>query len=163
VQIECPQDWLTESLESTGHKQASWRTDPARSGGGAAATGLKLLALSSFAETRQFDNGSAFTYDVDTCIYIRDRTMALKGPRLELTVSKWGNSLAVRLPAESARQLGVGEGDTLIAEVAAGGRLILAPEGGAIDKVDVRRLRQFVGRQKETAPVVADMRRDGRY
>ena len=89
--------------------------------------------------------------------------MALKGPRLELTVSKWGNSLAVRLPAESARQLGVGEGDTLIAEVAAGGRLILAPEGGAINKVDVRRLRQFVGRQKETAPVIADMRRDGRY
>ncbi len=32
VQIEYPQDWLTESLESTGHKQAGWRTDPARSG-----------------------------------------------------------------------------------------------------------------------------------
>lgn len=89
--------------------------------------------------------------------------MVLKGSRLELTVSKWGNSLAVRLPAESAKQLGVGEGDTLIAEVAAGGRLILVPEGSAINRVDVRRLRQFVGRQKETAPVVADMRRDGRY
>ena len=89
--------------------------------------------------------------------------MALKGSRLELTVSKWGNSLAVRLPAESAKQLGVGEGDTLIAEVAAGGRLILAPEGSAVSRVDVRRLRQFVGRQKETVPVVADMRRDGRY
>ena len=34
VQIEYPQDWLTERLESTGHKQASWRTDPARSGAG---------------------------------------------------------------------------------------------------------------------------------
>jgi predicted dehydrogenase len=34
VQIEYPQDWLTESLESTGHKQADWRTDPARSGAG---------------------------------------------------------------------------------------------------------------------------------
>jgi antitoxin MazE len=89
--------------------------------------------------------------------------MTAKGPRLELTVSKWGNSLAVRLPAKSARELGVGEGDTLIAEVATGGRLVLAPEGGAITRADVRRLRQFVGRQKETAPVVADMRRDGRY
>ena len=89
--------------------------------------------------------------------------MAAKSSRLELTVSKWGNSLAVRLPAESARQLGVGDGDTLIAEVAAGGRLILAAEGGVISRAAVRGLRQFVGRQQETAPVVANMRRDGRY
>ncbi|MBI2510250.1 MAG: AbrB/MazE/SpoVT family DNA-binding domain-containing protein, partial [Betaproteobacteria bacterium] len=31
-----------------------------------------------------------------------------------MMVSKWGNSLAVRLPAASARRIGVGEGDTLI-------------------------------------------------
>jgi predicted dehydrogenase len=35
VQVEYPQDWLTTRLEATGQKQASWRTDPARSGGGA--------------------------------------------------------------------------------------------------------------------------------
>lgn len=34
VQVEYPQDWLTEALENTGQKQASWRTDPARSGAG---------------------------------------------------------------------------------------------------------------------------------
>ena len=34
VQIEYSSDWLTERLESTGHKQAGWRTDPARSGAG---------------------------------------------------------------------------------------------------------------------------------
>jgi len=89
--------------------------------------------------------------------------MAGKDQRMELTVSKWGNSLAVRLPAESARKIGVGEGDTLIAEVAADGRLILAPEGRAIGKPEARRLRQFLGRQKETAPVVAGMRRGARY
>jgi antitoxin MazE len=89
--------------------------------------------------------------------------MATKASRLELTVSKWGNSLAVRLPAESAKQLRLSEGDTLIAEVAAGGRLILAPEGSAINEATVRGLRQFVGHQKETAPVIADMRRDARY
>ncbi|HKW17200.1 MAG TPA: Gfo/Idh/MocA family oxidoreductase [Terriglobales bacterium] len=32
VQVEYVQDWLTTSLEKTGHKQAEWRTDPARSG-----------------------------------------------------------------------------------------------------------------------------------
>ena len=30
VQVEYPQDWLTEKLEATGQKQAEWRTDPAR-------------------------------------------------------------------------------------------------------------------------------------
>jgi predicted dehydrogenase len=35
VQVEYPQDWLTTRLEDTGQKQASWRTDPAQSGGGA--------------------------------------------------------------------------------------------------------------------------------
>ena len=34
VQVEYPQDWLTERLEATGQKQAEWRTDPARSGAG---------------------------------------------------------------------------------------------------------------------------------
>jgi antitoxin MazE len=89
--------------------------------------------------------------------------MATKGSRLELTVSKWGNSLAVRLPAESAKQLGVGEGDTLIAEVASGGRLILALEHSVVDGAAVRRLRRFIGHQKETEPVVSDMRRAERY
>ena len=89
--------------------------------------------------------------------------MATKGTRMELTVSKWGNSLALRLPAESAKRIGVGEGDTLIAEVSADGRLILAPEGRAIGKAESRRLRQFLVRQKETAPVVGDMRREARY
>lgn len=34
VQVEYPQDWLTEPLETTGQKQAAWRTDPRRSGPG---------------------------------------------------------------------------------------------------------------------------------
>lgn len=32
IQVEYVQDWLSTPLESTGHKQASWRTDPERSG-----------------------------------------------------------------------------------------------------------------------------------
>lgn len=34
IQVEYPQDWLTEPLEATGQKQAEWRTDPARAGAG---------------------------------------------------------------------------------------------------------------------------------
>ena len=34
VQVEYPQDWLTEAAETDGVKQAEWRTDPERSGAG---------------------------------------------------------------------------------------------------------------------------------
>ena len=83
--------------------------------------------------------------------------------RVELVVSRWGNSLAVRLPAESAKRIGVDEGDKLIAEVSADGRLILAREGRNIDAAAIRSLRRSLARQKETAPVVAQMRRRARY
>jgi predicted dehydrogenase len=36
VQVEYPQDWLTGPTEATGNKQAEWRVDPARAGGGGA-------------------------------------------------------------------------------------------------------------------------------
>jgi antitoxin MazE len=111
----------------------------------------------------RIDKTRAGIYDVETCRYIRGDAMATKGLRMELMVSKWGNSLAVRLPAESAKKIGVGEGDTLIAEVSADGRLVLAPEGRAIGKAESRRLRRFLDRQKETAPVVGEMRRGARY
>ena len=34
VQVEYAQDWLSTALETTGHKQAGWRTDPAQTGAG---------------------------------------------------------------------------------------------------------------------------------
>ena len=34
VQVEYPQDWLTNKIEDEGQKQAGWRTDPAQSGAG---------------------------------------------------------------------------------------------------------------------------------
>ncbi len=36
VQVEYPQAWLASDIESSGQKQASWRTDPAQSGAGGA-------------------------------------------------------------------------------------------------------------------------------
>ncbi len=76
VQVEYPQDWLTEATEASGQKQASWRTDPARSGAGGSTgdigthafnlasyvTGLKLDALSadlqSFVPGRRVDDNA---------------------------------------------------------------------------------------------------------
>lgn len=74
VQVEYAQDWLTNRIEALGHKQAEWRTDPARVGLGACigdigthafnlaafVTGLKLervyAEVSSFVEGRKMDD-----------------------------------------------------------------------------------------------------------
>ncbi len=75
VQAEYAQDWLTESVEGTGNKQAAWRTDPAQAGAGALGdigthafnllsfvTGLRAQALladlSSFGAGRRVDDNA---------------------------------------------------------------------------------------------------------
>ena len=76
VQVEYPQDWLTEAIEKDGQKQAAWRTDPARSGAGGATgdigthaynlaafvTGLELESLAadlqSFVPGRALDDNA---------------------------------------------------------------------------------------------------------
>ncbi len=74
VQVEYPQDWLTEKIEATGQKQAVWRNDPKQAGAGGClgdigthayniasfVTGLELDALSadltSFVKGRKLDD-----------------------------------------------------------------------------------------------------------
>lgn len=74
IQVEYPQDWLTERSELSGNKQAEWRTDPARSGAGGAigdigthayhlagfVSGLEteqvLAQLTSFVDGRSLDD-----------------------------------------------------------------------------------------------------------
>ncbi len=76
VQVEYPQDWLTEATEATGQKQAAWRTDPAQSGAGGSVgdigthafnlasfvTGLTLEAVAAdlhrFVEGRRLDDNA---------------------------------------------------------------------------------------------------------
>lgn len=84
IQAEYAQDWLTESIETEGQKQAAWRTDPARSGAGGAigdigthafnllrfVTGLRVdeLAadLSSFGPGRALDDNANIMLRFDT-------------------------------------------------------------------------------------------------
>jgi len=76
VQVEYPQDWLSDALEQTGQKQAGWRTDPSRAGAGgsvgdigthafnlaAFVTGLEVESLaaelSTFVEGRKLDDNA---------------------------------------------------------------------------------------------------------
>ncbi|QFU07769.1 Glucose--fructose oxidoreductase precursor [Rhodobacteraceae bacterium THAF1] len=76
VQVEYPQDWMTDAVETEGVKQAEWRTDPERSGAGGSIgdigthaynlasfvtglTGAELAAdLHSFGAGRQLDDNA---------------------------------------------------------------------------------------------------------
>jgi antitoxin MazE len=46
---------------------------------------------------------------------------------MNLQIAKWGNSLAVRIPANYVRQIGIKEGDQLQAHLGADGALNLRP------------------------------------
>jgi antitoxin MazE len=46
---------------------------------------------------------------------------------MKLQIAKWGNSLAVRIPADYVRQIGVREGDLFEARLGADGALSLKP------------------------------------
>ena len=46
---------------------------------------------------------------------------------MNLQVAKWGNSLAMRLPAELVRRFGLREGDSVDAQLSADGALTIRP------------------------------------
>lgn len=46
---------------------------------------------------------------------------------MDLQVSKWGNSLALRIPAEVVRRLGLHEGATVEAQLSVDGTLSIRP------------------------------------
>jgi predicted dehydrogenase len=61
IHAEYVQDWLTNKIETTGHKQAEWRTDPARSGVGGAVgdIGTHAYNLASFVSGQDAESISA--------------------------------------------------------------------------------------------------------
>jgi predicted dehydrogenase len=58
IQVEYPQDWLTERIETGGHKQAEWRTDPKRTGAGGSIgdIGTHAFHLASFVSGLELDS-----------------------------------------------------------------------------------------------------------
>jgi predicted dehydrogenase len=67
VQAEYPQDWLTENLESSGHKQAAWRVDPKQSGVGGSTgdIGTHAYNLARFVSGLELDSLAA---DLDSFV-----------------------------------------------------------------------------------------------
>jgi predicted dehydrogenase len=73
VHAEYVQDWLSTKLEDTGQKQAEWRTDPARSGGGGSIGDIGTHAY----------NLACFVSGLDAESLSADLTTFVKGRRLD--------------------------------------------------------------------------------
>jgi len=81
---------------------------------------------------------------------------------MDIQISKWGNSLAMRIPADLAKQLGVGEGDTLDAQITVDGTLSLRPahwnRAAFANELNEARQAMPMG-----TPVIEELRRGARY
>ena len=81
---------------------------------------------------------------------------------MNLQIAKWGNSLALRLPAEIVRRFGLHEGDTLDVRLTPDGALTLRPAGWSrrafAAELDATRAELPMGHS-----VIEDLRRGARY
>ncbi|UCE30247.1 MAG: AbrB/MazE/SpoVT family DNA-binding domain-containing protein [Burkholderiales bacterium] len=82
---------------------------------------------------------------------------------MRLQLARWGNSLALRIPAEYVRAAGLREGDLVDADLTPTGEILIRP-GKCFDKrAFVERARKLRARMPLTAPVVQTMRDDSRF
>lgn len=83
---------------------------------------------------------------------------------VRLQVCKWGNSLAVRLPASYAKRSGVAGGDYLEATISASGELRLTPSTPPVDKTAMlKKLSALHKSLPRTTNVMERMRKEARY
>lgn len=81
---------------------------------------------------------------------------------MDLQVSKWGNSLAMRLPADIVRRLGLREGDTVDGQLTVDGALTIRPAGWS-RKAFAAELAEARDALPMGRPVVEELRREARY
>jgi len=84
---------------------------------------------------------------------------------MRLQVAKWGNSLAIRVPAAYAKRVGIANGDTLEATIAPNGELRITPPLPQPENKGkmVSRLAQLQRELPTTASVIETLRDEARY
>ncbi len=82
---------------------------------------------------------------------------------MRLQISRWGNSLAVRLPVECTRATGLQEGDIVEASITPAGAITLVPERDFDKAAFLARIARLHTTMPMTAPVVETMRQEERY
>lgn len=78
-------------------------------------------------------------------------------------VAKWGNSLAVRIPADCARVAGLRAGDNVEVGITKAGEIRLAPARVFDKAAFLARLAKLHRDMPMTEPVVEAMRKAARY
>ena len=81
---------------------------------------------------------------------------------MNLQIAKWGNSLALRIPADYVRRIGIKEGDSVEASLTADGGLSIRPV-----KWDRHAFAREIIASRNAMPrgtsVMDELRRGGRY
>jgi antitoxin MazE len=95
-------------------------------------------------------------------MYLLGERYELEG-YMRLQLAKWGNSLAVRLPAECVRAAGLRQGDSIDAEITPAGKITLTPAKIFDKPAFLQRLRKLRREMPITEPVVEQMRQENRY
>ena len=81
---------------------------------------------------------------------------------MKLQIAKWGNSLALRIPAEYARRIGMKEGDSVDATLTVDGGLTIRPANWD-RKSFMRELAEARAAMGLGTSVIDELRRGARY
>lgn len=82
---------------------------------------------------------------------------------MKLQISRWGNSLAVRLPTECIRATGLKEGDSVEASITTAGEITLVPERAFDKGAFLKRIAKLHASIPMSLPVVETLRQEARY
>jgi antitoxin MazE len=81
---------------------------------------------------------------------------------MDLQVAKWGNSLALRIPSEMVRRLGLREGATVEAQLTVDGSLSIRPTQWNREAFAQELAQARIG-MPISAPVIQELREGARY
>ena len=81
---------------------------------------------------------------------------------MDLQVAKWGNSLALRIPSEVVRQLGLHEGSTVEVQLTVDGSLSIRPARWN-RKAFALELTEALSAMPMSEPVIEELRAGARY
>jgi antitoxin MazE len=81
---------------------------------------------------------------------------------MNIQISKWGNSLAIRIPAEVVKQIHLKEGDKVEATLSMNGTLIIKPQ--KLDRKTLAKMaRELRDSMKMGKSVMDEVRSEARY
>lgn len=81
---------------------------------------------------------------------------------MNIQISKWGNSLALRIPAEVVKQIHLKEGDKVVATLSMNGTLIIKPQ--RLDRKTLAKMaRELRDSMRMGKSVMDKLRSEARY